>query len=340
LQLFASLLLLTVLTVLPVAAEEGASGVVGSIQPGTGADVTLKGVVSTALAVQLARRQARLEIVELPDLPQSSRAPEGLSRAAGEKAQYLLLGEYTTSPKSFTLEIDLYDVGTKRKVRTITATGPIDLSMDSVVADALDRTLTGIEFKQASMIRTTPPDPDHPTGTTVITPSAAPRGTPAVGFLALSSGVAPFILMGGASVYASVGLLATFSADIRLPLGPGVFGVGLLSGLCALDATGVAATAQVLIVPVGADVRYSMNEGGFPGIVLHASGGPAVMNVSADYAGSLTKVVPYVLAGMSLGLPFSSFIGLSIEADWAAFFESAALPIMAFAPEVSMYVRF
>jgi hypothetical protein len=43
---------------------------------------------------------------------------------------------------------------------------------------------------------------------------------------------------------------------------------------------------------------------------------------------------------MSMDLPFSSFIGLSIEADWAAFFESAALPIMAFAPEVSMYVRF
>ena len=114
--------------------------------------------------------------------------------------------------------------------------------------------------------------------------------------------------MGGASTYASLGILATFAADFRFPLGPGVFGAGLLSGLCALDASGAAASAQVLIVPIGADVRYSMNEGGFPGIVIHVSGGPAMMNVTADYAGSLTKLVPYLLAGMSLELPFASFI--------------------------------
>jgi hypothetical protein len=342
------LLFFSSLSLLPIAAQvrAQASGVVGSIEAGVGADTSLKGIVSGALSVQLARRQARLEIVELSDVPQSARAPEGLSKAAIENAQYLLLGEYTTSPKSFTLAIDLYDVKTKLKVRTITATGRIDLTLDSVVADALDRTLSGIEFKKVVSVKTSTPEstsetaPGPTPAATVVTPVAGFRGQPVRTLFSLSSGVAPFILMGGASTYASLGILATFAADLRFPLGPGVFGAGLLSGLCALDAAGAVTNAQVLIVPIGADLRYSMNEGGFPGIVIHVSGGPAMMNVTADYAGSLTKLVPYLLAGMSLELPFASFIGLSISADWAAFFESVSLPLMAFAPEVSLYVRF
>jgi hypothetical protein len=339
-RLLLLLLLSSQIAVLPVFAEEhaSASGVLGYIEAGAGADVTLRDVVSSALIVQLARRQTRLEIVELSDLPQTSRAPAGLSRAAGENAQYLLLGEYTTSTKSFTLEIDLYDVGTKLKVRTIKVTGRIDLSLDSVVADALDKTLSGIEFQQAVGIRTPAAEPAP--ATTVITPIAGSHSQAARSHFALTSGVAPFILMGGASTYASLGVLATLSADLRFPLGPGVFGAGLLSGLCSLHASGAVSDAQVLIVPIGADIQYSMNEGGFPGIVIHLSGGPAVMTVTAAYAGSLTKVVPYLLAGMSMDLPFASFMGLSFEADWAAFFESASLPIMAFAPEVSLYVRF
>ena len=333
-------LLLSQLPILPAAAEDhaSASGVLGFIQPAAGADVALRDVVSRTLVVQLARRQARLEIVELSGVPQSSRAPEGLSRAAGENAQYLILGEYTTSRKNFALQIDLYDVGTKRKVRTITAAGRIDLSFDSVVAAALDRTLSGIEFAKSVATQTTAVEPVS--ATVVVTPIPETRSQPPRRLIAFSGGVAPFVLMGGASTYASLGLLATFSANLRFPLGPGVFGAGLLSGVCALQAAGIVSDAQVLIVPIGGDIQYSMNEGGFPGIVIHFSAGPAVMNTTTAYAGSMTKVVPYLLAGMSMDLPFASFIGLAVEADWVAFFESASLPIMAFAPEVALYVRF
>ncbi len=54
----------------------------------------------------------------------------------------------------------------------------------------------------------------------------------------------------------------------------------------------------------------------------------------------MTKLVPYLLAGMRMDLPFAPVIGLAVEADWVAFFESASLPLMAFAPEVALYVRF
>ena len=63
------------------------------------------------------------------------------------------------------------------------------------------------------------------------------------------------------------------------------------------------------------------------------------MSVNAAYAGPMTKVIPYLVAGMTLELPFASFMGMSIEVAWAAFFEST-LPIMGFAPEVTFYVQF
>ena len=39
-------------------------------------------------------------------------------------------------------------------------------------------------------------------------------------------------------------------------------------------------------------------------------------------------------------LPFSPAVSLSVKDSYAVFFESATLPIMAFAPEVSLYARF
>ena len=42
---------------------------------------------------------------------------------------------------------------------------------------------------------------------------------------------------------------------------------------------------------------------------------------------------------MTLDLPFVPFMGLALEASYVAFLEGSLL-IMAFAPEVSVYVRF
>ncbi len=319
-----------------------ATGVLASVQTTAGSDASLREVVSSALAVQLARRQARLELAEIDGAPQSSRTNKALSEAADRNAQYLLLGEYTTTPRDFTVQVDLYDVATARKLKSSTASGRIDLSLDAVVADAMDQALSGIEFRL--------PDARSGDVSTTTDGQSVARTGPAAGALSpagravkrfvLSSGVAPFIPMGGASEYATLGVLATLSANMRFVLGPGIMGAGLLTGACIINATGAASDADVLIVPIGADLQYSMNEGGFPGIVVHLSGGPALMNVDSPYAGSMTKVIPYVLAGMTLSMPFTPSIGLAVETAWAMFLESASLPIMAFAPEASLYVRF
>ncbi len=92
-------------------------------------------------------------------------------------------------------------------------------------------------------------------------------------------------------------------------------------------------------MPLGLDVGLRMGGEGI-GIGLHLGGGPALMATSAPAVSTLLKVVPYALAGMAVEVPFSAAVGLAVQASYAVFFESASLPIMAFAPEVSLYARF
>jgi hypothetical protein len=155
----------------------------------------------------------------------------------------------------------------------------------------------------------------------------------------MSTGAAPLIATGLASNYTKLGLLATFAADYRFPVGRGVLETGILCGVSMFSATGAASDADILLVPLGADLRYLLNAGSFPGVVLHASGGPALMSVTAGYTGSETKIVPYALAGMTVELPFSPSFGFTLEASYIVFVESS-LTIMAFAPEAAMYVQF
>jgi hypothetical protein len=328
--------------------------------------------VVSALDLQFMRRSARFDTVATGGLAEPEVATEGLRQAAERHQQFFLFGEYSTSSRDLTLTIRLYDVETGAKLSSASASGRIGLSLDSVVARVLDEVLAGLTLQTAPQ-----PLPPAETGEkpTAIAPGAAqspgaaetpgttqppgaaqpPEGAPGAESpgktptlsrsterprrISLTSGAAPFIPLGNGA-YTELGVLATFSAVFRFPLGPGLLGAGVLTGVSAMNAAGAASTASLLLVPLGAEISYSMNEGGFPGIVFHVSAGPALMSVSTAYAGTLTKPVPYLMAGMQVDLPFTSYLGLALGAAWTGFFESRSLVIMGFAPEVSVYVRF
>ena len=94
------------------------------------------------------------------------------------------------------------------------------------------------------------------------------------------------------------------SFDLRFPLGAGTLGAGVLPGACLFNASGVVSDAFVLLVPLGLDMQYSFGGSG-PGVILHASGGAALMGTSAPAMPKLLKIVPYALAGIGLDVPFS-----------------------------------
>ena len=339
-------------------ARESASGVLASVEAAPGADPALLNVVVTALDLQFMRRSARFDTVTPTGLAEPEVATEGLRQAAERHQQFFLFGEYSTSPKDLTLTVQLYDVETGARLSSASVSGRIGLSLDSVVARVLDEVLAGLTLQPAPQpLPPAEPGEKPETPGTIQPPGAAqpPESAPGAGptgktptpihsaehpaRISLASGAAPFIPLGNGA-YTELGVLATFSAVFRFPLGPGLLGAGVLTGVGAMNAAGAASTASLLLVPLGAEVSYSMNEGGFPGIVFHVSAGPALMSVSTSYEGTLAKAVPYLMAGMRVDVPFTSFLGLALEAAWTGFFESPSLLIMGFAPEVSVYVRF
>ena len=388
------MLAFSLLSVLELAAADRTApwGVAYVVGPSANADASLREIIAGTIGLQLTRRNAPPE-----ELPPATDGPPVLSRtiaqAADRNAQYLILATYTTSSGDIAIELTLYDVSTAQQVGKASQSGPINLSLDALVAQALSKAAGGVEFRQPVLGGTTggggavgdteaATNTGAPSGTGASNGTGAPSGTgtssdttAAIGTgrtgttgasgtsgltgttgagssrasrpprkgtsLGITTGAAPLLLTGPAGAYANLGSLATISVAFRFPLGPGTMGAGILSGVGSLKASGAVTTAEILLVPMGVDAQYTLNDGGFPAITLHVGGGPSLLNVAAKYLDSSpTKVIPYLLAGMTLELPFSSFMGMAVEAAWTTFFESSALPIMAFAPEVSFYVRF
>ena len=320
----------------------------GVILPATGADRSLQDVLAGSFTVQFTLRKAALHIAESGE-EAAFTLRRALSEASSKNAEYLLVGTYSTTAMEILLQVDLYNVASGQKIRSAAASGRIDLSMDTLVAQALEKTLTGIKFQEASAVVVVPPSETTPQPIAPATTGPHDPGTaPAVAsdsgrtrpwkLFGISSGVAPLIATGPASDYTKLGLLATFAVDLRFRAGAGALEAGILSGACWMSATGAVSSADILIVPIGVDLQYLLNSGAFPGIILHLSGGPALMSVKASYLGDQTKIVPYVLGGLTLDLPFDPSFGLTVQANYVAFLESS-LAIMAFAPGVSLYAR-
>jgi len=325
------------------------SGVMGVILPATGADRSLQDVLAGSFTVQFTLRKASLHIAD-SGAEAAFTLRRALSEAASKNAEYLLVGTYSTTPSEILLQVELYNVAIGKKIRSGATSGRINLSLDTLVAQALEKTLTGITFQDASAVIVAPPADTTPQPIAPATngprePATAPAvvadsgRAPPWKRLGISSGVAPMIATGPAADYTKLGLLTTFAVDLRFRAGAGALEAGILSGACWMSATGVVSTANILIIPIGVDLQYLLNSGAFPGIILHASGGPALMSVKTGYLADQTKIVPYVLGGLTLDLPFDPSLGLTVQANYVAFLESS-LAIMAFAPEVSLYVRF
>ena len=269
-------------------------------------------MLNGSFTVQFTLRKATLHLADSSDQAAFT-LRRALSEAASQNAEYLLVGTYSTTPTEILLQVELYKVTSGVKIRSAAVSGKIDLSLDLIVAQALEKTLSGIKFQEAAATIVVPPpaettpQPIPPATGTPREPSTEPAAVSDAGrarpwkLFGISSGVAPLIATGPAADYAKLGLLATFAVDLRFRLGAGAFGAGILSGACWLSATGAVSTADILVVPIGLDLQYLLNEGAFPGITLHLSGGPALMSVNASYVGDVSKIVPYLLAGHDAG---------------------------------------
>jgi hypothetical protein len=322
------------LTLLPCAcgcAEGGAPGphILGFVLAGPEADPSLQPVLRESFAVQVARRKLTVQLADT-DTPRALKLSDLVRLTAERDAQYLVVATYTTTATECGLEVRVYDPASGALLRNAKASGRIDLSLDAIVAQALARAFVDIQFRELPA----------PADVAVVPVQEGPHPkTGLVKMLALSAEAAPLFATGAVSQYAKIGFLAALTADFRFPMGTSVLEAGLMAGACLMSATGAVTDAAILLVPFGLDAQYVMSAGAFPGVALHVSGGPALMSVTAAYLGDArAKIVPYLLAGLTLDLPFTPSFGIAFEARYVAFLESS-LPIMAFAPTVRMHVQ-
>lgn len=336
-------------------------GVFTVVRPARETDRPLQEVMSSAVLVQLTLRKAVVRPADAEAI--RGAALDGyLALASGADCQFLLVCEYSTREKELSVSVALYDPASAARVRGGTAAGRIDLSLDEVIGRGMDAALSGITFRQpaaepvqsqfvTSMQQAV--EPPSPAESTAVLPDAQePSALPGVQEPAfpittagrrtrfsLSAGAAPMIATGPAADYSKLGLLAMVSFDMRFGVGGGTLSAGMLSGACMLSASGAASDAFILMVPLGIDIGYSI-QGSGPGVTVHLGGGPALMSVTTPHASAMLKIIPYALAGLAINLPLARSLGLAIDASYVLFLESLSLPIMAFAPEVSLYVRF
>ena len=370
---WAAILLFLTLVAAPCFALDPAPDVLCLIVPGQGTDPGLQRVVTDAVLVQLARRKLSAEVVD-PSVSNVSTVKTALALARQEGAQVLVVGNYMASQQALSLSFQAFDPASRRHFDAVSEAGPIDISMDSVVSKALSEALEGVPLTP-SVGAADPSDPqgaggsagqpgavstgagstsssagavqvgtalpgagtDRTVRTSAIPPTSWSQRKPSI--MGVYAGFAPLVTTGPVAQYAQYGWTALVSADVAFSLWSGSFGAGILSGACWFDATGLATTARVLLVPVGLDLRFTLERPDSPWLALHLSGGPAALQATTAWSADLSKAVGYALAGLVMDLPFTASIGMTLETSYVVFFESASLPIMGFIPEVSFHAR-
>jgi hypothetical protein len=325
-----------------------------------GADPSLREILQAIVRVQLARRKLTCVVGETTE-PQTAESIRAMARK--QHASYALVATYRTAGEQVELHFELRDAADGSSLSSASLEGRIDLVLDDIVSVLLDRLLAD------RVLRTDPAGPEpagpEPAGTETARASggraessaqaSAAAALPDVGapsarpaqpaksagrwrYLAFSAGAAPLLMAGPATDFSKIGVLGTSEVAVRIPAGGGALAIGVLSGFGRLRAKGVVTEAEIYLIPLGLDARYSPIAATRAGVSLHLSGGGALMRVVDVSGESVQKIVPFGLAGMALDLPFTAFFGLALEASFAAFYE-ASVPLLAFTPALSLRLR-
>jgi hypothetical protein len=270
---------------------------------------------------------------------------EAKSREAG--AAIALSCRYSLAGSQMAISFQWRDVQKNTPPVVREAKGTLDLSLDSVILEALDDLLSSVQerVKELAVQREAaareqaraPQVTDDSRKVTVEVRPAPPASVPASVRLSLSSSFASFLPIGPASYYFSVGLSPSFLANLLFITPVGRFAVGLSAGVNLFLATGPVDSATSFLVPVGPDIRYEIGNGTPLLAFVHVSGGPALLVLNTGSQGTLTDITGFVRSGIGVSIMLTRDLGVSLIADYEVYFEMPYL-IMGFSPTVMVTV--
>jgi hypothetical protein len=148
----------------------------------------------------------------------------------------------------------------------------------------------------------------------------------------IAAGVAPLFPVGSSSQYFDI----AYGADLRIAV---MFGqqrraaAGVVTRALFSIAEGVAADADLLFVPIGAEIR--LIDRAFLSPAAYLSAGASILRAASPVLGTFVKIIPYASGGV--GVKFRLFPGLGVAAqvDFSAFFEGSTV-ILGFAPSITV----
>jgi hypothetical protein len=156
--------------------------------------------------------------------------------------------------------------------------------------------------------------------------------------LLIAPSVAPFLAVGAASYYFTIGYQSLLQIDF-LPARAGArLGLGGLLGVTAFQAQGTAESGLGFLVPLGLSLRYGLELGRLWCLSFHLGGGVALLVMGTDSLGEMAKLLPCVRSGVGAELALSRSMSLGLEAAYEVYFESPYL-IMGFAPGLCLSWR-
>ena len=134
------------------------------------------------------------------------------------------------------------------------------------------------------------------------------------------------------------GAMPSASAAYRIRLPAGTVAVGVATGYGRFLTQGELEDVNIEVIPIGADARYEIGDVGSLLIYFRAAAGPALLRFQPAEGGWLTKLVPFALVGIGVGIPLAGPFGLTFETSYSIYLEKDN-PIMGFTPAVGTYVR-
>jgi hypothetical protein len=331
------------------------ASVIVAVVAGENADAAYQSVLRDALMVTLTRNRMK---------PSAAATHEDARAAARQqKADYLVLGTWRNTTEAIELAIEAWLPTGTAPLATGKASGRISLTLDAVASEALERVLpslqarfpadaaaaaasvsgTGTGTTASGAVEATGGTTGGATGTvTAVGPSDAGTGIPEPPArwrrVELAVGGAPLVTTGTVADYAKIGAFSAIDFDLRFPVGRSVLAPGLLASAGWFRAIGVG-VADILVIPVGPDVHWTIAADANPGVSLHVAAGPAVVVAITSWANTLMKISPFVAGGVIVDFGLTPVLGLRLEAEYTVVFEGTMV-LQAFTPRLALRARF
>jgi len=272
--------------------------------------------------------------------PGTAAQPQQEAEDTGASA--VIVCRFRVEGRQMVLDLGWYDPRKAAPTASSQARGDLDLRMDRLIFGALDDILGKVPNQvQAMSTRRVAARRTAHAAAQALPPAAAPavpggpvsasgpggeagtralRPSSAGVSLLVSGGFAPFVPVGAASSYFTVGYLPSVLVSVLLPTRAGPVGIGFYTGMDYFSAVGLIDTSITYLVPLGLDLRYELDFGTLRPW-FHLDAGPSLLVMVTGSQGNVLNAVFFLKSGIGLEYRITPWLGIAAVADYEIYFE-------------------